>query len=71
MAMPTTRPKGPLPPQQAKAFAFIKSREAFPSDAEIAAHMGWTIAGAKNCLYRLAWRGVIRYCGNSVREIVN
>lgn len=53
-----------VPPRQAAALAFIHERLAqgrpFPTNREIADHMGWkNESSANDCLRRLQWRGLL------------
>lgn len=63
MSLPFSKPPcGPLPRRQAQLLQFIDARldagKRFPSNQEIATHMGWKNENSANdCLYRLAWRG--------------
>lgn len=75
MSMPMARPSGVLPPQQQRVMDFIHGEiaegRAFPSDDAIANHMGWKNgASARDCLYRLKWRGVVKFVGQGVWELV-
>ena len=65
----------PLPEKQAKCLAYIRSEitsgRRFPSDHQIATHMGWkNDHSAYDCLKRLEWRGLVCVVGQSQRELV-
>lgn len=64
MTMPLHPPKAPMSELQRVVLDFVKGEIAagrpFPSLAGIADHMGWSVAGARDCIGRLVWRGLVR-----------
>jgi hypothetical protein len=61
--MPQSKPAA-VPQRQQQVLDFIdaqlKAGKPFPGTGAIARHMGWKAeASALDCLYRLAWRGMV------------
>lgn len=57
-----------LPAKQAEVLAFIKAEidagRGFPDDEAISQRMGWRYpTSARDCLYKLQWRGHVRVRG--------